>query len=391
MTANATIGVLHTIDTTGPGGAETVFREVARRLDPARFRSVVAIPGEGWLAQDLRAHGLHPEWLRDARRGWSLRYLTDLVRLVRRQRIDVIHAHLFGASVYASVAGLLTRRPVVATFHGDVDIDPEDRAIGAKFALIRAAVPYTVCVSERLRSSLTAPGRIPAGRCMRIPNGVDVDRYAAATTLKRQRGHSADGTVVIGALGNIRPAKDYGGLLRAIAILAARTDGPRFRLVIAGQPDRAGLYESLLAERAALGLDDRVSFIGHCADVPEFLAGLDLFVMGSVSEGLPVAVLEAMASGVPVVATRCGGPEEALRDRESGVLVPPRDPAALAGAIVWLADEPERARALAGQALADVHARFSMEAMVGAYEGLYEQLAARAGRDDAPARMRWTP
>ncbi|MFB4203324.1 D-inositol-3-phosphate glycosyltransferase [wastewater metagenome] len=390
MTVNATIGVLHTIDTTGPGGAETVFRQLATGLDPARFRSVVAITGEGWLADDLRAHGVTPVMLPGGRRRMSVRYLRALVGLIRRERIDVVQAHLFGTAVYASIAGLLTRRPVVATLHGSVDVDPADRVLALKFALLRAGLSAAVFVSDALRDGLAAGGVLPAGRCRRIYNGVDVARYRGIDRASaRERLGAGDGEILLGALGNIRPAKDYGVLLEAMARLVDGPQGHRFRLVIAGQPDRHGLHEALLRRRDELGLGERVAFTGHCTDVPGLLGALDAFVLSSASEGLSIATLEAMAAGVPVVATRCGGPEEIVSHGETGWLVPAGDPAALATGLARVAGDPDLSARLAASGLARVRAEFSLEAMTGAYAGVYEQALARNG-SCAPAPG-WLP
>jgi len=364
--------VLHTIETTGPGGAETVFRELAARLDHRRFRAVVAVTGTGWLYDDLCAHGLQPRLLGGRGRAFSVDYLHSLVRVIRRERVDLVQSHLFGSSVYCALAGLLTRRPVIATLHGTVDVDRADRWLAAKLAAIKVGVARVVCVSDALERDILAATSLPPRQCMRIYNGIDMARYAhgAGTRLRRELGLDDD-TILVVSVGNIRPAKGYEHLLAAAAMLRDRLPG-RFHFAIAGQPDRAGLQEQLQAEHRRLGLEGVVSFLGYRADTLELLRGADLYALSSTTEGFPLAPLEAMAVGLPVVATRSGGPEELIRDGQTGLLVPPGQPLALADAIARLADDRRLRRDLAAAAREMVCERFSIESMVARYAELYE-------------------
>lgn len=364
--------VLHTIDTTGPGGAESVFVALASKLDASRFRSVAALVGPGWVQEELRRRGIDARLLKVARRSaFDIGYLRQLCGIVQRERIDLIHSHLFGSNVYSSLAGLICRVPAISTFHGAVDIGGRQRLRAAKFAILRAGSAKAVFVSDHLRAQILPHARLPYARTARIYNGIDTGVYASGkdNALRRELGLGAE-DVLVGALGNIRPAKGYDVLLEAAALAVA--NDARMKFVIAGHA-RAPLHEALLAQRARLGLDGHVFFLGFRSDTPRVLRGLDLFVLSSVSEGLSISTIEAMACGLPIVATRCGGPQEIVRDGDNGVLVDVRSPAQLAAAIARLAADVELRTRLSRNALAAA-ARFSEARMIAAYEELYDEV-----------------
>lgn len=364
--------ILHTIDTTGPGGAETVFVNLASKIDPRRFRSVAAIHGPGWVHDELRRRGVAP-YLIDAGRhtSFDLRYLRALHVIVRRERVDLIHAHLFGSNVYASLLGLATGVPVISTFHGAVDVGGRNRLRGLKFALINAGSRKVVFVSDHLRREILAGARLTAARTARIYNGVALPPSPPARdeSLRRELGLASD-DLLIGAVGNVRPAKGYDVLLRAAALLAAQ--GRRYKVVIAGH-GHGRLQTELLALRARLGLERTVFFLGFRADVASVLRGLDVFVLTSSSEGLSISTIEALGCGLPVVVTRSGGPEEIVRHEDNGLLVDVDAPAQVATAIARLVDDPALRARLCDNAWRSA-GRFSETAMLESYETLYDDL-----------------
>ncbi|HEX8242023.1 MAG TPA: glycosyltransferase, partial [Longimicrobium sp.] len=298
--------VLHLIDTGGPGGAETVVLDLVDGLDPGRWRSVVALPIRDWMHGQLTARGHEPVLL-PSDGSLNLRYLAGIVRTVRRHRVDLVHAHLFGSAVYGRLAGLLCGVPVVATLHGEGDIAPDERFRAAKLRLLNGC-RSVVLVSERLRDSFVEKGYVRPERSRVIANGVDTERYRP----RPRRGLRAelgvpDDAFLVGAVGNLRPAKGYEVLLQAAALLKAR--GAPCRCVVVGQLQEP-LHGQLLALRTALGVEDEVRFLGFRDDVEEVLPEFDVYAITSHSEGLPLSTLQAMATGLPVVATRCGGPEQ---------------------------------------------------------------------------------
>lgn len=370
---NALNTILHCIDTTGPGGAETVFIDLASRLSRQKYRSLVLIRGKGWVYEELRRRGLEPILL-DAKGSFNWRYLGQLRKLIRSKDVRLIQSHLLGSNVYCSLAGLLTGTPVVATFHGSVDIGENERLKGLKFALINAGADHVIAVSERLREDIIGRTSLNARKTRVIYNGIDTAMFQQprSSALRRKFGWS-ENDFIIGSLGNIRPAKGYDILLQAAALLQQGSHSYRF--VIAGQ-GKGALYEELLLLREKLGLDKTVHFMGFVDDAGDFLSNLDIFLSSSISEGLPLSAIQAMAANLPLVATRCGGYEELVTDGDNGMLVEVGNPAAIAAAIESLAaDDPLRAR-LGGQARRHAVETFDIGVMLEAYEGIYDQLLA---------------
>jgi glycosyltransferase involved in cell wall biosynthesis len=360
--------VLHVIDTTGPGGAETVFVELAAGLDRSRYRSLALIRGPGWVASALRDRDV-PAVVLDCKGSFNIGYLLRLMALIRRERVDVIQAHLFGSSVYCALAGALLRRPVIATFHGSVDIGQTERFLAAKFAILRLGAQRIVTVSKALARELATRSSLGIERMDIIHNGIATAGFDGQRSRRlRQELAVPDAAVLIGALGNIRPAKDYPGLLDAFAQVVARQ--PDARLVIAGE-GKGRLAAELEARRARLNLVRHVHFLGFCDDPGEYLRNLDIFVLGSATEGFSIATIQAMAAGVPVVVTSSGGPQEIISTGDDGLLVPPGAPDQLAAALLQLIAAPDERQRMARAAKITVKRRFDVQTMVEAYQALY--------------------
>jgi glycosyltransferase involved in cell wall biosynthesis len=369
------IHVLHVIDTGGPGGAETVFLQTATRLDPLRFESTAVLGGMGWLAKQFQARGVDPQIV-PAKGSFNARYLSTLMRLARQHKSDVIAAHLYGSSVYASLVGTLLSIPVVSVLHGQSDVPAEERFSSVKAAIVRRGSRRVVFVSERLQDHFRPRFRLTAAQCAVIPNGVDTEifRPDRDRSLRAELG-LADDTALIGAIGNIRKPKAYEVLLRAARTLVDRSR--RFHLVIAG--DCANDLGKQLRQLAVeLGVERHVTFLGLRPDVSRILNNLDAFALSSQTEGFSIACIEAMACGIPVVATRSGGPEQIL-EGEAGLLVPTGDPASLALAIERILTSKELATTLSAKAMQRVHERYSLTTMLPRYESLLESVVQRSG------------
>lgn len=361
------INILHTIDTTGPGGAESVFLQLIHGLDKERFRSFAAIPGKGWVYDRLVEGGLTPMFI-NASGSFSVRYLLQLIDIIRRHDIDIIQSHLFGSNVYCSLAGLICRRPVVSTFHGFVDAEKRDRFLKIKFSLINCGSKKIVFVSHQLKKHYLGMYGLNEGKVVTIHNGVDLAAYSRSDSgkIRKELGLGRD-HILIGSIGNIRPAKGYDHLLRAASLMAKRH--PECRFVIAGQGSGT-LYEGLLRLRKDLGLDDKVHLLGFRDNIHDILSDLDIFVLSSTSEGFSIVTLEAIASRVPVIVTKSGGPEEIV-DNESGILVSPGDEQELAKAISSLVLDKSLGDTYVGNAYDNVLEKFSLQSMINQYVRLY--------------------
>ena len=370
--------IFHVIETVGPGGAETVFIQLATR--ESKERNIAALPGPGWVADTLNAGGVAPLHLAISRTRSvvDVGLYRNLVRHIRENNVNLLHSHTLGVSVYACLAGLRTGVPVICTLHGEPDLGRRGRWRRIKFGILRRGAARIVLVSNHLRDNLLRESRIPASRTSVVHNGVDCDRHAGAPdrTFRAELG-IGDDCFLFGAIGNVRVLKAYDDLLRAAAI--AVRENPKLRIAVVGEGS-GELLDGLLRLRAELGLEKIVHFVGFRQDITLPLRSFDAFVLSSRSEGFSIATIQAMASGLAVIATRSGGPEEIVTDGVDGLLVPGADPAALAGAMVRLAGDKELRATLGKAARGTARAKFSLTKMLESYEEIYGATLAHNGR-----------
>ncbi len=360
--------ILHMIDTTGPGGAETVFIDLATRLPKDKFRAVVVIRGEGWVHDELCRRGVDPILI-DAKGSFNWRYLLRLCKLIKKENVDLIQSHLLGSNVYSSLAGILTRIPVVTTFHGAVDIGEKERLKGLKFGAINAGAKCIVAVSDSLKKDIVNRTSLKQDKIKTIYNGINTVDFQQphAIDLRQKLGWSND-VIIIGSLGNIRSAKGYDTLLHAAALLKKQSSS--FRFVIAGQGKKE-LYDKLLQLRSELGLEEIVHFLGFIDNPASYLAGLDIFLLPSTSEGFSIATIQAMASKLPVIATKSGGPEEIITHGENGWLIEAGNPGEIAASVVQLVSNQSLAAQMAKKGSEHVLDTFDMDVMLTAYQKAY--------------------
>jgi glycosyltransferase involved in cell wall biosynthesis len=365
------------------GGAERHLLEMWRRLDRSRFDVRAAVlKREGAFTPQFEALGIPILDLGVGRRLYDpsgVRGLLRLVSLVRAFDPDVIHGYLFGPNLFAALAGRACGVPVVCVAKRNVDAFETPRQIAIQRLAHRLATHVTA-VSREVGESSVALG-VPRERITVIENGVDVGRFAALAPAAAIPGlpARAPGVPLIGSVGCLAPRKDFGTLLEALARLAQ--SGAAFHCAIAGEgPDRAALEER--AGRPDLA--GRVTFLGERGDVDTMLPSFDVFVLSSREEGIPNALLEAMAAARPCVATRVGGNAEVLADGRTGWLVPAQDPAALAGALASVLGDPAEAVRRGAAAREAMIAERSIDAMVRRHEAFYAAALERT----APSRLR---
>lgn len=361
--------IIHAIDTTGPGGAETVFLDVVQQLQLEHHNNLAIIKGPGWVEDQLKLRGVRYQIIKP--RGFlSIPYYWQLYRLLKRENAVLVHAHLLGSTLTYSILCLLLRLPLVATLHGRVDINPNERFVAIKQWIMRLGVKKLVAVSRDLATYIESRGLFSAAAIEVIYNGIDPERYGNKSNgkLRSDLNLPAD-AILIGSLGNIRPAKSYETLISAVAQL----NDPKLHFIIAGH-QKKDLMEKLSDQITQLGLAERIHFIGFYNNTPEFLGQMDLFVLSSSSEGFSIATIEAMASNLAVIATRCGGPEEILEHNVTGYLVPVNSPVELAKAIRFMIDHPDEAKRLASTGHQHMRNTFSLKVMLDAYRDIYVHL-----------------
>jgi len=368
------IRVLFVVGNFVAGGAERHLLELWRRLDRSAFEIEIAcFRREGQFREEVDALGWPVRELAIGTRLYGPSGLRGLARLARHAldvRPDVIHGYLFGPNLLAALAGRLARVPVVVVSKRNLDEFETPRQVAVQRFAHRLAT-HATAVSETVAETVVALG-VPRDRITVIPNGVDAARFAAAGAPRAD----GNGAPVVGSVGCLAPRKDYGTLLAALARLAG--EGRRFRAVLVGDGPERGPLER---QAAALGLGDRVAFLGERSDVERLLPTMNVFALSSREEGIPNALLEAMAAGRPSVATAVGGTPEVLDDGETGWLVPPGDPAALARALGEALGDPREAERRGAAARHAVETRMGIDAMVRRYEAFYRgAVAERRGR-----------
>lgn len=360
--------ILHVIDSTEPGGAETVFAQLADELRKRGYRSITVVSGPGWLTDELRRRGLEPIVI-NAKGTFNWRLVRSLLRIIREEKVDLIQSHLLGSNVYCALAGLIASKPVIATFHGMVDVSPEERLRWLKFQIMNLGVSRFVAVSQRLCDAIHKERLLNPRKTTVIYNGIDTARYrkSSQTDLRLRLGIDQSAKL-IGSLGNLHPAKGYPDLITAARLVVEKH--PHTHFVIAGDI-KPHLIGDLELQMRNAGIERHVHFIGFVDDSAEFLSQLDMFLLTSLSEGFSIATIEAMASGLPIVATRCGGPEEIVSDRQNALLVGVGQPATIAQAIMEILESPELAHRLGDAGPGLVAAKFGMGVMLDRYENVY--------------------
>jgi len=364
------------IESSGPGGAENMVLRLARALRDAGDEPRVVTLRPGWMTDRAEADGL-PVWIVPQREGLDPLWVPRFAARLRRERIDVLHSHEFAMNVFGGAAAWLARVPSVATVHGHAWVTGAPRRTRAYRVLRRLGMPL-VAVSHDLAGFLAAGLGIPRSAIEVIHNGIPVpprpEREGADERRRAARaelGLPADGPLLV-AVGNLYPVKDHATLVRAAAELAGA------RVAIAGRGEEEEPLRKLANE---VGLGARLHLLGLRDDVDRVLAAGDVFVQPSRSEGLPLAVLEAMAAGCPVVASGVGGMPEAIVDGETGHLVPPSDPPALARALGRVLESADGGFGLGLAGWERVRAEFSVERMTERYRARYaDPRPARAAR-----------
>jgi glycosyltransferase involved in cell wall biosynthesis len=353
--------ILQVIETGGPGGAETVFARLSSGLSD-RGHHVHCVTREGsWLPTEIATRGL-PWSAWQSGGAFDIRLVRRLRDLMRTERIDVVHAHLFDGAVYAALAARSMGIPTVVTLHGQVDVKAEDWKSTMKARLLRVGASRIVAVSATLCEDLGVRLKVPPQTFRIITNGVPVP---ALNEITKPR---SDGRRII-AIGNIRAPKNYALLLESFSKVRLRVSD--VRLDILGEPDRGTLFTDLQDQVRRLGLDDAVTFHGFVANPQVLLSNAHLLVQASSKEGFSLAIVEAMLSGVPVVSTRSGGPEEIITHESNGLLVPVNDSDALADAIVRVLGEDLLAQRLSENGLQHARTSYGLDGMVSSYERLY--------------------
>lgn len=380
MPYNRRIRVVHLVSTLNLGGLEKVVYDLVRLADRNRFENhVICIGGIGALADDFQKLGVPTLALDPVGKNGIFATSRRLAKLLRPMKIDVLHTHNPTPHMVGSLTRFQTPIPVlVHTKHGRNYPGNWKRVfVNRMMAWVTDCV---VAVSHDAAAVSRDIERVSEHKLRVIQNGIDLARFKGNPTGSR---NSAN-VIHVARLSD--PPKDHATLLRAARLVTNHV--PNFHLEIVGDgPDRSRL-ESL---RDELQLQNHVTFSGFRSDVCERLANSQLAILSSLTEGLSISLLEAMAMGLPVVATDVGGNRELVVHQQTGILVAPQDPDVMARAMLELIQSPTKAAAFGAAGRERVEKNFCLNGVVERYADLYGELLRRVSREEVPSMVARSP
>lgn len=375
--------IMQVVLSLGPGGTERLVIELSKSLAPTHDVRVCCLDEPGAWADELTEEGIEVIPLgRTPGFDWGL--IKRLAREFTRHGSEIVHCHHYSPFVYGALASAIsTRARVIYTEHGRLhDGPPTLKRRLANRLLFGRVKGATFAVSRDLREHMVAGG-LPDHRVGVIHNGISPGPIPTTHDKKRARATMSlpANSFAFGTVARLDPVKDLGTLLQGFAQMSEdapkASPGPeggigahgRPHLVLIGDGDERRNLERLAAE---LGIADQTRFLGHRDDVRDLLPGLNGYVNTSITEGVSVTLLEAMAAQVPIVATAVGGTPEVILDEASGLLLPPRDPSALATQLARLWCDPKLATKIAANGRARVEAHFATSTMRRHYLEAYQ-------------------
>jgi glycosyltransferase involved in cell wall biosynthesis len=391
----AKLRVMMLIDSLATGGAEDFATQLAIHLDPERFETTFCVsrwsqeraevPAVAEAVGQLEEGGVEVMTLERPlgpgpdlpwRKRLSLTAWRPLLDRLRKD-VDVLHAHKFGSNLWGAGLGTLARVPVVVAHEQTWSYEGQPARKFLDRELISRQADAFICVSEQDRQRMIEIERIDPAKIVLVRNAVPAPQETDGAPVRAELG--IDDTVkVIGTLCRLSEQKALDVLLRAAKLLTEQVPG--VRTLIAGDGPEQARLESLTRE---LGLTDSVTFLGRRTDVAEVFAAFDVAVLSSDYEGTPLALMECMGVGRPIVATRVGGVPEMIEDGIHGLLVPPQDPGALSAAIAALLRDSESAEMMGERARERREEEFDVGVAASRIGALYERLyaASKRGRD----------
>ena len=371
--ASGAIRILHVIVDLPVGGAEEHLLSLVRNLGRDRFESTVCCIGRsGPIGKEIEAEGIRIVELGKLRKGrYDGKIVALLQGILRSGRISLMHTHLYHANMYGRLAAFREGVPTVCSIHNTY-IRPKRHRRLINWWLARRT-PVIIAGSEAIKSDILRYDGVPPGIVRVIPYGVAVEKFDIPATrdeARKKLGLPAN-RFYVGTVGRLEEQKGQRHLVNAIARL--RREGMEVSLILIGSGrEEEHLRDQVLRE----GIKDDVLFLGTRRDLPDLYRAMDVFALPSLWEGLPLALLSAMASGLPVVVTPVGGIPEVVRDGENGFLVPPEDPVALAAALRRVRENAELASACGRSAAETVRTEYSHRRNAERIMEVYEEILA---------------
>lgn len=365
MKINSKPCYLHIIDTTGPGGAETIFTQLAAETQRSGCKTLALIRGPGWVKTELERLGIDVHVV-NCKGSFNVKFLMSLISLIRKEKITIIQSHLLGSNVYASLAGWICGVTVFSVFHGFVDISKSEKFRFIKFLAIKCGSKKIIAVTEQIRDMLRGVSILNPDNIVVIANGVDTNIFKPVDRVIKH--FEQDQKIKIGCLGNVRKAKNYPLAIKVLAHLVSL--GRNVELFIAGDNTNK-LTEDCRALAIECGVSERVHFIGFINNASEYLNSLDIYLLSSSSEGHPLALTQAMACGLPIVATRCGI-EHVVTDGETALLAENENIQSISEKLIELIESDELREKMFLSSPAAVKAHWSLSSTLMKYMELYK-------------------
>jgi glycosyltransferase involved in cell wall biosynthesis len=357
------------------GGAETQLVRLATRLKSRGWEvSVVSLMPPKAYVEDLEVAGIPVFSLGIRRKLPDPRPVLRLARIIRKWRPDIVHSHMVHANLLARIVRFLAPIPVLICSARSIDEGGRFREV--LYRLTDPLCDLTTQVSHAGLERYVRVGAVPRHKIRYIPNGVDTERFKPnlEDRLKFRKELGVDGFVWL-AVGRFDPQKDYPTMLQAFARVVHKHSNTI--LLIAGDGPLRKTMENLARE---LGIEKRTKFLGIRRDIPQLMNAADAYVMSSSWEGMPNVLLEASATGLPIVATDVGGNREIVLDGVTGFLVPPRNPEALARAMLRIMDlSDEERKEMGKRARKHIEVKFNLDRVVDLWEILYYELLEKKG------------
>ncbi|MEE8574292.1 MAG: glycosyltransferase [Thermodesulfobacteriota bacterium] len=367
--------VLHIFATLPVGGAEEHLRTVLLTMDSSVFEATVCCIGEtGVIGEEIAALGFDLVGLgRMKKKRWDWQIVKAIEAIINERGIDLVHTQLYHANMYGRLAAFRARKPVIITEHNVYATYKYKRRLINRF--LGKRTDRVIAVSKPVSDYIIERDGLDPSLVEVIYNGIDVERFTESgdserAEVRKELGLAAD-TPVVGMIARLSKQKGHTYMLKALK--EVKKTVPALKAIVAGD---GPLKDEITTEANSLGLARDVIFLGARRDVPRLLKAMDIYLMPSLWEGHPIALLEAMASGLPVVAARVGGVPNVITDGVDGILIDPEDTAALISSMTELLIDSERAASIGAEAAKCIAAKFSAGAMVSKMERLYTEVTA---------------
>ena len=365
------LNIIHVTLSLNVGGLENLVLKLLSKIDRTKYiPHVCTMTANSDLVGEFLANNI-PVYVVEKREGidWSLAFrLRDLFR---RLNVEIVHTHNIAPYLYATIGAKMAGVSIVIhTEHSN--LFAHQKKLMSAERILSKFTDVIISDSEKVTKQLLCGQKIDPNKVKTIINGIDTDSFAESARINLSASQIPENHKVIGIVARLVPVKNHRLLLEAFSMIRQRSG--RTHLVIVGD---GPLREKLESEAQRLGIAENVVFLGNRRDVPELMSTFNLFALSSLDEGLSLTLLEAMSSGLPIVATEVGGNPEVVIHGETGFVVPSQNPIAFAQACVKLLSDDNLAREMGRRGLERVRKFYSLDKMTRRYEQVYERLTQR--------------